>query len=514
MRPELNVWMAYPVAEEKIVEGNDKVAVIGAGLGGISAAISLAAEGYHVEVFEKNDHVGGKLNMLQKEGFSFDLGPSILTLPQYFESLFERHGRSMDDYVSVGELEPHWRCFFEDDTCIDLLPDPEETADRNAALGPEDGAELQKFMDYSQRLFEKTKEGYFDEGLDTAWQMLRFYGPFSALWNFDLFSSMHDGVARRVSNSYMQHILDFFVKYVGSSPYDAPAVLNLLPYAQSTYGLLYVEGGMFELGRALRQLAEEAGVSVHLNREVTALDTDQGRVKAAGLASGERVEADVFVSNMEVIPAYRDLLGEPTSFMETLQKFEPACSGLVLHLGVDREYPKLAHHNFFFSRAPEKHFHQVFHEKKLPDDPTIYLVAPARTDSTQAPEGCENIKILPHIPYIQDSPFTEGEYAALEERVLDKLERMGLKGLRQHVVVRDRWTPEDIRGAYYSHRGSIYGVVSDRRKNGGFKAPKESDRYNNLYFAGGSVNPGGGMPMAVLSGQQVCDIIAETSRKV
>jgi diapolycopene oxygenase len=216
---------------------------------------------------------------------------------------------------------------------------------------------------------------------------------------------------------------------------------------------------------------------------------------------------------MEVIPAYERLLGEPTSFLRTLDKFEPACSGLVLHLGTDCLYPQLAHHNFFFSRDPKKHFDDVFRRKVLPEDPTVYVVAPTRTDASQAPERCENIKILPHIPYIQDPPFMPEDYTALKERVLDKLERMGLDGLRRHVVVEDMWTPEDIHEQYYSNKGAIYGVVSDRKKNGGFKAPKKSSRYGNLYFVGGSVNPGGGMPTAVLSGQQVRDMIVAQSRK-
>jgi len=196
--------------------------------------------------------------------------------------------------------------------------------------------------------------------------------------------------------------------------------------------------------------------------------------------------------------------------MKKFRKFEPACSGLVLHLGTDREYPMLAHHNFFFSRDPRKHFDDVFHRKLLPEDPTIYVVAPARTDRTQAPDGCENIKILPHIPYLQEQPFTQAEYGGLRQRVLEKLERMGLEGLRKHIVVEDMWTPEDIERSYYSNCGAIYGVVADRKSNRGLKAPKESCKYVNLYFVGGSVNPGGGMPMAVLSGQQVRDrIVAE-----
>ncbi|MBS3763820.1 MAG: phytoene desaturase [Planctomycetes bacterium] len=488
-----------------------QIIVVGAGLGGISAAISLAADGYAVDVFEKNHHVGGKLNLLKKEGFSFDLGPSILTLPHYFERLFESHGRRMEDYISVREVSPQWRCFFEDKTKIDLYPDVQRTLSQNAVVTDEDAEELRDFMGYSRKLYEMIEPSYFAKGLDTVWQMVRFHGPLSALLDFDLFRTMNDGVSKRVHNDYLHHILNFFIKYVGSSPYDAPAILNLLPHAQAEYGLLYVDGGMYELAGALKKLAEEVGVNLHLGEEVVSLNVENDRVVRAELASGEQVRGDWFVSNMEVIPAYENLLGESETFMRKLDKFEPACSGLVLHLGVDREYPHLAHHNFFFSGDPKKHFEDVFRRHVLPQDPTLYVVAAARTDSTQAPEGCENIKVLPHIPYLQEEPFTDEQYAALRERVLDKLERMGVEDLREHIILEDRWVPQDIQRHYYSNKGAIYGVLSDKKKNGGFKAPKKSKKYENLYFVGGSVNPGGGMPMAVLSGQQVRDRIVSES---
>ncbi|KPK65114.1 MAG: diapolycopene oxygenase [Planctomycetes bacterium SM23_32] len=491
--------------------GERSVVVVGAGLGGISAALSLVAAGYRVDVFEKNDHVGGKLNVLEKEGFSFDLGPSILTLPQYFERLFEGHGRRMADYVELRALSPHWRNFFEDGTRIDLFADPAETVRRNACLAHADRSDLERFAAYSRRLYDASAPPYFERGVDTAWGMAKSSGFVFAPRDFDLFHCMHAGVCRHVRNGYLRHILSFFAKYVGSSPYDAPAVLNLLSHAQSEYGLWYVEGGLFKLALALKRLADEVGVRLHLGTEVVGLVSDGDRVTAAELSDGSRVRGELFVCNMEVIPAYERLLHEPPRFLRKLSKFEPACSGLVLHLGVDREYPQLGHHSFFFSGNPRKHFQDVFHRKVMPEDPTLYVVAPARTDPTQAPPGCENIKVLPHIPHLQDRRFTRDEYMQLRERALDKLERMGLEDLRRHIIVEDMWTPEDIESRYYSNRGAIYGVVSDRKLNKGFKVPKKSSKYANLYFVGGSVNPGGGMPMAVLSGQQVRDRIVARS---
>ncbi|MCP1662151.1 MAG: phytoene desaturase [Methanocalculus sp. MSAO_Arc1] len=484
------------------------VVVIGAGLGGISAAISLQEAGYRVRVYEKNAHVGGKLNVRQKDGFSFDLGPSILTMPHIFEKLFTGAGKALGDYIPIRRLDLEWRCFFEDGRHLDLYADPEQTVGANPWLGEKDREDLIRFINYSKDLYEAVNEGYFEEGLDTLPEVVKFYGIIRSLSDLDYFHTMHQGVAKRVSDPYLQNVLDHFIKYVGSSPYDAPAVLNVMQYIQFHFGLWYVDGGMYNLAAGLTKLMEELGIEVHLNCEVVSLEREGERVTAAVLADGTVVKGDLFVSDMEVIPAYERLLGEKGPMLDDYRKrFEPACSGYVLHLGVNCRYDQLAHHNFFFSTDPEKSHCEVFHQKELPKDPTIYLVAPARTDPTQAPAGCENLKILPHVPYIQDTPFSPEEYAAFKELVLDKLERMGLVDLRSHIITEDEWTPHDIEDLYYSNRGAIYGIVSDRRKNKGFKAPKKSEKYQNLYFVGGSVNPGGGMPMAVLSGQQVKELI-------
>jgi diapolycopene oxygenase len=266
---------------------------------------------------------------------------------------------------------------------------------------------------------------------------------------------------------------------------------------------------MYNIACGLRRLMDELGIEVRLHSRVVAIEKAGTRVTGVKLADGTSLPADIVVSNMEVIPAYRELLGEDAAFMRRLRRFEPACSGLVLDLGLDRQYPQLAHHNFFFARDQRRHFKSVFERRVLPEDPTIYLVAASRTDPTVAPPGCDCLKILPHIPYInEEDPLGADEYLAFKERVVDKLERMGLTDLRRHTVFEHVWTPLDIREQYLSNCGSVYGVVSDRFRNFAFKAPKHSSRYENLYFVGGSVNPGGGMPMVVLCGQNTARLIA------
>lgn len=487
-----------------------RVVVIGAGLGGLSAAIALAQEGYSVAVHEKNTRIGGKLNLHREQGYTFDLGPSILTLPHIFERLFERSGLKLRDYVPLRAIRPHWRNFFEDGHVVDLWPEPQKMAEEARKVG-EDPANVERFLEYSSRLYDLINAGYFEKGLDTFSDFTRFYRGLSFL-KFDLLRSMHGSVARHLKTPHMRDIFDYFIKYVGSSAYRAPAFMNCLPTIQFRYDLWYVDGGMYNLAIGLQKLLDHTGVEVHLSSEVSEVRKEGDRL--TGIVAGGRLHAaDVVVSNMEVIPAYERLLREDHAFLKSLKRFEPACSGLVIDLGLDIQYPQLAHHNFFFSAHQREHFRAVFSEHRLPSDPTIYLVAASRTDPTVAPPGCDALKILPHIPHIDDErPLTRQDYLAYKEIVLDKLERMGLRDLRKHVVVDHFWTPLDIRDQYYSNKGSIYGVVSDRFKNLSFKAPKQSTRYSNLFFVGGSVNPGGGMPMVVLSGLQVAEKVLAWDR--
>lgn len=487
-----------------------KVIVIGSGLGGLSAAISLAQEGYEVTIHEKNPKIGGKLNVLKEQGYTFDLGPSILTLPHIFERLFERSGKKMSDYIPIRALRPHWRNFFEDGKVVDLDPDPAVMAAEARKVG-EDPANVERFLKYSADLYDLVNDGYFEQGLDDTAGFREFYGLGKFL-KFDLFRTMHGGVARHLKTRHMRDIFDYFIKYVGSSAYRSPAFMNCMATIQYRYDLWYVDGGLYHIALGLQRLMDELGITVRLNSEVSEVRKQGDRVTGL-VANGEFHAADIIVSNMEVIPAYEKLLAEDDAFMKSLEKYEPSCSGLVLELGLDRKYPQLAHHNFFYSDHQKEHFKTVFQKHQLPPDPTIYLVAASRTDPTVAPDGCDCLKILPHIPYIDDAnPLTREDYMALKERVLDKLERMGLTDLRKHVVFEHCWTPIDIREQYNSNKGSIYGVVSDRFKNLAFKAPKQSTKYPNLFFVGGSVNPGGGMPMVVLCGQNVAKKVVAWDR--
>ncbi|NNM28815.1 MAG: FAD-dependent oxidoreductase, partial [Akkermansiaceae bacterium] len=281
------------------------VLVVGAGLGGLSAAISLRAEGFDVEILEKNDRIGGKLNFSEIDGFGFDLGPSIFTLPQIFRDLFARAGRRMEDYLELEAVAPHWRNFFEDGLVMDLDDDP-GTMRRELAKVPGDPEEnwrqFQEFMDYARGQYRLVEEGYFAHGLDTVWEFIRYYGWRKLIFGMDHRHRMAESIAKHFDSEHLRRIFEYFIKYVGSSALDSPGYMNMMPVIQFDYGLWYVKGGMYNLARGLGRLLDDLGIPVRLGSEVAAIEKNGRSVHGVTLAGGERLSADYVVCNMEVIP--------------------------------------------------------------------------------------------------------------------------------------------------------------------------------------------------------------------
>lgn len=283
------------------------VSVIGAGLGGISAAISLKAAGYDVQIFEKNPQIGGKLNVMEKEGFTFDLGPSIFTLPQFFEDLFKRAGKTMADYVELEAVTPHWRNLFEDKPTIDLYQEHDlMRAELDKLPGdPETHwREFKAFLNYGREQYDIVNDGYFDKGLDNLWEFISYYKTKLLGGKIDYRNTMSESIHERFSDPQLRLIFEYFIKYVGSSALDSPGYMNLMPMIQFDYGLWYVKGGMYNLAKGLGKLMEEMEITIHLNADVEAIDKSGKYVTGVRLADGTVHPSDIIVSNMEVIPAY------------------------------------------------------------------------------------------------------------------------------------------------------------------------------------------------------------------
>ncbi|MCM3781679.1 phytoene desaturase family protein [Neobacillus mesonae] len=492
-----------------------KIVVIGGGLGGLSSAMRLAADGHEVTVLEKNERAGGKLNIRSGEGFAFDTGPSILTMPWVLEQLFESTGRKLSDYMSLVRIEPQWRTFFEDGVSIDVTSDLPELLSTIKEISTEDAAEFLKYLQYCQKLYDLNRRSIYARSL-SGLDELRGMHSIKELLAMDPLRTLAQSTDKYMKDEHLRQLFNFFIMYIGSSPYHAPAVLSQLVYVQLGLGIYYVDGGMYNIAKGMLKVLDEQGVIVKTNAKVTRINTKGSTATGVTLEDGTILEADLIVSNLEAIPTYHSLLKDQNGSLSSakkLNKYAPTVSGLVLLLGVDKQYEQLLHHNFFFSQNPAKEFDDIFNKGIPSDDPTVYIGVSSKSDPTQAPAGKDNLFVLTHVPPLKPGKSFEAYKQDYRELVLNKLERMGLKDIREHIEFEYTFIPDDLQRLYGANGGSIYGVVTDRKMNGGFKVPSKSDLIDNLYFVGGSTHPGGGVPMVTLSGQLTADLIKERYSK-
>jgi diapolycopene oxygenase len=486
-----------------------KVAVVGGGLAGLSAAIRLRADGHDVTVFEKNERAGGKLNIREGKGYQFDTGPSILTMPWILEKLFASAGCNIADYMNIVRVEPQWRSIFEDGTTIDMSADLPTMVAELEKISHEDSAALFDYLSYSYKQYELCMKSFYAQSISNLAE-LRSLHTLRELLAMDPLKTVSQATRKFFKDPRVQQMYDFLVMYVGSSPYHSPAILSQLAHVQMGLGIYYVQGGMYNIARGMLKVLGELGVTIHTNAKVAKIEHANGKATGITLESGETFQADLVVSNLEAIPAYQSVLANlPQAKLETkrLEKFNPTVSGLVMLLGVNRKYEQFTHHNFFFSRNPELEFQQIYDQEIPADDPTVYVGISSKTDPSQAPEHGDNWFILTHVPPLKEGESWEQHRARYRELVLDILERMGATDLRQHIEFEYQFIPDDLRSLYGANGGSIYGVAADKKRNGGFKIPSRSTVLSNLYFVGGSTHPGGGVPMVTLSGQLTADLI-------
>ena len=490
-----------------------KALVIGAGLAGMSAAIRLRADGYEVKILEKNERVGGKLNRLESQGFTFDTGPTILTMPWVLEQLFASVHRRVEDYIPIERVEPHSSAFFEDGVQLDLTSDLPDLLAEMKRVGNGPKQSILKFMHYSEEMYELHRKSFYKYSLTDSKDMKKHHN-LRELVAMESMSTVAEGTKKRLANPHLEQVFNYFALGSGSNPYQAPAILNQSIYVQLALGIYYVPGGMYNIALGMERVLDELEVEVQLNTPVDSLVLSGETITGVHTVDGIVHEADIVVSNLGAIPVYRNLIMQKKAKKEAKRlnrTFMPSASGMVMLLGVDRKFENLNHHNLFFSKDPEKEFKDIF-EKGVPtDDPTVYVGVSARTDASQAPEGKDNLFVLTHVPAMKEGQQGKKDWNRYREIILDKLERMGMDSLRDSIEFESGFTPEDLEALYSSNGGSIYGTASDKKKNGGFKIPARSELYDNLYFVGASTHPGGGLPLVILSGQLTADLIKKNA---
>ncbi len=518
------------IAQEK---ASLKVVVVGGGLAGLSAACTAAARGHRVTLLDKNDWVGGKAAEHQAEGYRFDMGPTILTLPSVLKRVFAEAGRKLEDYVDMIALDPQWRCFFEgipgaqdplarENTVLDLVADVEKMKQHLEKFtgNPAAGDGYARFMGVSEQLHRVSDRFFFWRSVGGLSDTMEVGGAFSAAVLKDVLSlrmgrSVASVVRGHVAEARVAQMMDHFTQYVGSSPMASPAVLCGIAHMQTEEGLWYPMGGTRAVPEALTKLAEELGVEIRMGIDVQRIATAADRVTGVETACGETISCDAVISNCDSVRTYRELLsGTPQA-----KKFakgndpEPACSGVVLYLGLNRRYEQLLHHNFVFSRDPEEEFDYIYHRGQPAPDPSAYVCAPAGTEPGVAPQDCEALYILVHTPYLRPGHDWKAMLPSYRDVILDKLERTAaMTGLRDSIVYEASLTPEGIHNRYRVLNGAIYGLASHGKFLGAFKPANRRKDLKGLYLAGGAAHPGPGMPMVMMSGWIAADSLDNDSR--
>ena len=493
----------------------DRIGVVGAGLGGLAAACTLAARGHKVVLFDKNPWLGGKAAVLQQDGFRFDMGPTILTVPGVLERVFTEAGRRMADYLDLRRLDPQWRCFFDDGSVLDLQESVPAMAQAIDAFAPGNGAGFQDFMQVSEKLHEVSNKFFFWKSVEGISDTLSMKGmnlvTLRDVLSLRMGTSVASQIRKRVPDGRVAQMLDHFVQYVGSSPYAAPAVLCSIAHMQADCGVWYPMGGTRAVPEALERLAGELGVDLRPGTDVTRILHEGGRVTGVETASGETVRLSAVVSNMDSVRTYAELVGgAPARSFGRRWKRDPACSGVVLYLGLNRGYDHLAHHDFVFSKDPKEEFDWIYGKGEPAPDPTCYLAATARTEPGVAPTGGEALYVLVHTPYLRPHHDWSAMLPAYRQVILDKLKRCaGMPDLEERIVFEHHLTPQDIHERYRVLNGAIYGLASHGKVNGAFKPGNRSRDLAGLYLAGGAAHPGPGMPMVLMSGWIAADSLCQ-----
>lgn len=493
-----------------------RIGVVGGGLGGLAAACVLAARGHAVTLFERSPWLGGKAAVLEQGGYRFDMGPTILTLPSVLRRIFAEAGRSLDDELTLVPCEPQWRSFFADGGTLDLVADRERMRRNLEAFAPGTGKGYTDFLGYARTLNEISHRFFFWRSIGSLWDM---FDP-KSLFRLDLLrdvlkmrmgKTVAEAVRAHVPEPRVAQMIDHFTQYVGSAPDLSPAVLCGIAHMQTDEGVWYPIGGTGAVPKALAKLAGELGVELRTECGVRRILIDESSRRVTGVETdgGERVPLSAVVSNADSVRTHRELLGGPVAKkFERRRGYEPACSGVVLYLGLDRAYEHLAHHNFVFSADPHEEFEYIYRKGQPAPDPTCYVCAPSRSEPGVAPPGGEALYVLVHTPYLRSGHDWKAMLPAYRRVILDKLATTGgMPDLERRIRFESHLTPRDIHDRYRVLNGAIYGLASHGRMMGAFKPANRSPDVRGLYLAGGAAHPGPGMPMVLMSGWIAADTL-------
>lgn len=487
-----------------------KAIIIGAGIAGIASAIRLSKQGYSVDVFEANAYPGGKLAEITGKGYRFDAGPSLLTMPQYVDELFSLAGEDSHCYLQYRKLELVCRYFYPDGVSINAWSDPERFAKEIEDHTTDQAESVLRFLRKSAEIYKITHHIFLEKSLhrfssylnrETLNSVIRFF-------KIDPLRTMNAANSMYFSDSKTVRLFNRYATYNGSDPYQAPATLNVIPHFEHHFGAFFPAGGMYSIITALVKVAEGLGVKFHYNSPVEEIQINKRAVTGIRLKETV-VPADLVVSNMDIWFTYKMLL--PSIKMpERIQKQERSSSAIIFYWGVSREFKQLDLHNIFFSENYPEEFRHIWQEKTIYQDPTVYVNISSKLEADDAPKGCENWFVMINVPANsgQNWDLLIGE---ARKNIIRKLKDILGEDISKFICFESILDPRSIETKTSSYQGSIYGSSSNGRF-AAFLRHANFSKIKGLYFAGGSVHPGGGIPLALLSAKIVGDMVEIPSK--
>jgi phytoene desaturase len=485
-----------------------KIAVIGAGLGGMSAAIRLVHHNAEVHVHERISLPGGKAGELYGNGFRFDTGPSLLTMPFVIDELFLNAGEHRPDYLPLEPLSVLCKYFFPDGLVLHAYADIGRFADEIGLHTADSPKNLFRYLTYCKKIYDRTADLFLFNrfGFHTGQLRRKAFDTLVHLREIDPFRSMHTANRTFFRDPRTVQLFDRYATYNGSNPYKAPATLNIIQHVEYNLGGYYSPSGMYALPQALKRLAEKVGVIFHFNSPVDKILLTNGKINGIS-AHNDKIPYDVVVSNADVLTTYDTLLHDRSSrYAKRYRKLEPSSSALVFYWGIRGTHPILETHNIIFSADYKQEFHSLFKLRTYHSDPTVYIYISSRFSSTDAPESCENWFVMINAPFVT-SPTTAEVIDVMRESILQKIETtLGLR-IRDDIIFEQVLTPSDIARRTGGSYGSIYGISSNSRMAAFLRQPNRSMKYKGLYFCGGSAHPGGGIPLVLMSGKIAAEMI-------
>ncbi|MFM6954031.1 MAG: phytoene desaturase family protein [Sphingobacteriaceae bacterium] len=484
---------------------NTRIAIIGSGFSGLASAALLAQKGYDVSIYEKNDQAGGRARIWKKEGFTFDMGPSWYWMPDVFENYFALFGKKVADFYELKRLDPGYRVYFGKNDVLDIPAEMDALEATFEALEAGSTQHLRSFLAQAAYKYQVGMGDYvFRPSLSITefidWRLIR------ESIGLQLFSSMSSHVRKHFKHPKIRKVLEFPVLFLGATPQNTPAMYSMMNYADLVLGTWYPQNGMNEIIKAMVQVAEEAGVKIHLNTEVKEIKTEKGQ--AIGLETNRGffdtdavvAAADYAHVDQKLIP--KKLRNYSENYWEN-RTMSP--SSLLFYVGLTKKITGVEHHNLFFDEDFELHAKEIYSDPKWPSKPLFYVSCPSKTDASVAPEGHENLFFLmPLAPGLTDSEALREKYFDV---MVKRFEQVTGQEIMDHICVKRSYAMNDFESDYHSFKGNAYGLANTLSQTAFFKPSMRSKKIKNLFFTGQLTVPGPGVPPSIISGQVVSTLV-------